>query len=189
MFSRLTIAGALAPLLLVTSVPGQAQYPQRYQQQPLRADPVQAPWQPPPAPFETVAVYRVSDPRTGEYRFTDDPGELNGYVSSGFQDEGVAFRLLPDEGPDLAPLYRLALENGATALGIMTRPGYKDPRGPIDKTLGLLSIKQQRGWAPLYEWYNPRRELWFYTTDPRGEGAKQRGYRYEHIVGYVLPAS
>jgi hypothetical protein len=40
----------------------------------------------------------------------------------------------------------------------------------------------------LYEWYNPRLGLWFYTTDPRGEGAAANGYRYQRIVGYVLPA-
>jgi hypothetical protein len=136
-----------------------------------------------------VPIYRVHHPQTGEHRFTDDPGERNGYVQFGFQDEGVAFRLLPAEGPDLAPLYRLALPNGSTVLAIMTVPGFTDPRGPIDKTLGLLSIKQQPGWLGLYEWYNPRTGLWFYTTHPRGEAAAAQGYRYQRVVGYVLPAS
>jgi hypothetical protein len=150
---------------------------------------------PPPAPAQgrspqAVPVYRVYDPRSGEHRYTDDPGERTGWLSSGrYQDEGAPFALLPYEGPDLAPLYRLALPNGSTALGIMTQPGYTDPRGPVDKTLGLLSIKQQPGWVSLYEWHNPRRGLWFYTTDPRGEGAQANGYRYSRIVGYVLPAS
>jgi hypothetical protein len=143
-----------------------------------------------PVQVQTMPVYRAVNPQTGEHRYTDDPGEMNGWVNSGqYRSEGVVFRLLPAEGPDLAPLYRLALPNGSTVLAIMTIPGYKDPRGPIDKTLGLLSIKQQQGWISLYEWYNPNTGLWFYTTDPRGEGAGANGYRYQRIVGYVLAPS
>jgi hypothetical protein len=194
---RTLLCAALAPLLL--AAPLQAQYPHQYPQPyptqypqpyPQQALPPQGLWPQPPAAVEPVTVYRVHNPRTGEHRFTADAGERNGYVLSGrVQDQGVAFRLLPFEGPDLAPLYRLALPNGSTALGIMTVPGYVDPRGPIDKTLGLLSIKPQPGWVSLYEWYHPRAGLWFYTTDPRGETAAAIGYRYQRVVGYVLPAS
>jgi hypothetical protein len=183
---RILLCAALAPLFLAgllearsppwNPLPPQSRLPQGF-------------WPPPPAPLQSVPIFRVHNPRTGEHRFTDDPGERIGFVRSGFQDEGVAFRLLPFEGPDLAPLYRLALPNGSTVLAIMTVPGFVDPRGPIDKTLGLLSIRQQPGWVSLYEWYNRRSGLWFYTTDPRGEAARDLGYRYQRIVGYVLPAS
>jgi hypothetical protein len=159
---------ALAPLFLAAPLPAQLQ----------------------PVPYQTVPVYRVVNPQTGEHRYTSDQGELFGWTSSGsFRNEGLVFRLLPSEGPDLAPLYRLSLGNGSSVLAIMTIPGYTDPRGPIDKTLGLLSIKSQQGWVSLYEWYNPNTGLWFYTTDPRGEGAAANGYRYQRTVGYVLPPS
>lgn len=182
---RALLATAAAPLLLVGTIPGQyPQYPAPYP-----PPPPEATWPQPPAAIQPVPVYRLVDPKTGEHRFTDDVGERNGYAQSGFRDEGVAFRLMPVEGPDLAPLYRLGLPNGSTALAIMTVPGYHDPRGPIDHTLGLLSIKQQPGWMALYEWYAPQSGLWFYTTDPRGEGAAALGYRYQRIVGYVIPAS
>jgi len=184
---RTVLSATLAPLLLTGVLRAQyPQYPTPYPQPPP-APPVI--WPQPPAALQPVTVYRVVNPRTGEHRFTDDPGERNGYAQSGFRDEGAAFRLLPVEGPDLAPLYRLALPNGSTALAIMTVPGVRDPRGPIDKTLGLLSIKPQPGWAALYEWYAPRAGLWFYTTDPRGEAAAAAGYRYVRVVGYVLPTS
>jgi hypothetical protein len=187
MFGRQIYLAALAPLLLAAALPAQSQqYPTPFPQQ---TPAPQVLWPQPPVPVQPVPVYRVTHPRTGEHRFTDDPGERNGYIQSGFADEGVAFRLLPYEGPDLAPLYRLALPNGSTALCIMIVPGVRDPRGPIDRTLGLLSIKQQPGWAALYEWYHPRAGLWFYTTDPRGEWAAALGYRYQCIVGYVLPPS
>jgi hypothetical protein len=181
MISRPTLLlTALASLYLVALLPAQTPpYPQ----------PLPSP-EPLPSPQGTVPVYRVLNPQTGEHRFSDDAGEVHGYVSSvGFRNEGVRFGLLTNEGPDLTPLYRLALPNGSTALGIMTVPGYKDPRGPVDKTLGLLSIRAQPGWVSLYEWYNPHLGLWFYTTDQRGEGAAGQGYRYQRIVGYVLPAS
>jgi hypothetical protein len=143
-----------------------------------------------PFPVQTVPVYRVVSPQTGEHRFTNDQGEMFGFVLSGqFRKEGIVFRLLPAEGPDLAPLYRLGLPNGTTVLAIMTIPGFTDPRGPIVGTLGLLSIRQQPGWVSLYEWWNPNNGLWFYTIDPRGEGAAAAGYRYQRIVGYVLPPS
>jgi hypothetical protein len=184
---RTLLSAALAPLLLTGVLRAQSpQYPTPY---PQPTTTPQVLWPQPPVPVQTVPVYRLYDPRTGEHRFTDDPGERNGYAQSGFQVEGVGFGLLPAEGPDLAPLYRLALPNGSTALAIMTVPGYRDPRGPIDRTLGLLSIKPQPGWAALYEWYEPRSGLWFYTTDPRGEVAAALGYRYQRVVGYVLPAS
>jgi hypothetical protein len=174
------------PLFLAAELP--AQLGQQFQPQPWQQY-QQQPWQQQFGPVG-VPVFRVNNPRTGEHRFTDDAGEQNGWLSRGrFQDEGVVFRLLPEEGPSLAPLYRLALPNGSTALGIMTVPGFVDPRGPIDRTLGLLSITRRTGWVSLYEWYNPRQGLWFYTIDPRGEDAAANGYRYVRIVGYVLPPS
>lgn len=186
MIDRRTLLGAaLAALLLIG--PLQAQYPTPY---PQHLQPPPGVWPQPPASVQPVDVYRLYGPRTGEHRFTDDPGERDGYVRSGaYQYQGVAFRLLPFEGPDLAPLYRLVTPNGSTALGTMTVPGFVDPRGPVDKTLGLLSIKPQPGWLALYEWYHPRAGLWFYTTDPRGETAAAIGYRYQRVVGYVRPAS
>src|SRR5947208_858866 len=145
---RTLFLAALAPLFLVALLPGQPREPLGY---PRYSQQFQQPWPNQPGPFDgTVSVYRFNNPRTGEHRYTDDPGEAQGWANSGRpQDEGVVFRLLPEEGPDLAPLYRLALPNGSTALGIMTQPGYKDPRGPVDKTLGLLSIRPQRGWVSL----------------------------------------
>lgn len=185
---RTLLCAALTPLLLAG--PLRAQYPPPYPPPyPQHLQPPPGLWPQPPAAVQPVDVYRLTSPRTGEHRFTADAGERDGYARGGFRYEGVAFRLLPAEGPDLAPLYRLATPNGSAALGIMTVPGYVDPRGPIDKTLGLLSIKPQPGWASLYEWYHPTAGLWFYTTDPRGEGAAALGYRYQRVVGYVLPAA
>jgi hypothetical protein len=180
------LTAVLATLLATASLPAQPPPPM-----PLRpSSQYPYPGQPPIPQSGTVAVSRLYNPGNGDHFSTSDPGEVYGYLSSGsYQNEGSVFRLLTSAGPSLAPLYRLTTANGTFALGTMTVPGYVDPRGPIDKTLGYISITQRPGWVALYEWYNPEARFWFYTTDPRGEAAPAGGYRYVHVVGYVMPAS
>jgi hypothetical protein len=181
MFIRPVILTVLAALLSAPLVPAQP-YPTPW---PTPRYPY---YRPAPRPW-TVPVYQLYNPGSGETLFTSEAGDMYGYTSSGsYQNEGVAFRLLAGAGPGLAPLYRLTTANGTFCLGTMTVPGYVDPRGPIDRTLGYISIDRREGWVALYEWYNPATGLWFYTTDPRGGSAPGAGYRYQHVVGYVMPA-
>jgi hypothetical protein len=185
MFSRtIAFTAALTTLLASTLLPAQPPPPV-----PLLSS-TQYPLQSPVPRLGTVSVFRLNNTLSGGHLYTSDFSEVYGATNSGtFQNEGVVFRLLPTEGPSLAPLYRLATENGTFALGTMTVPGYVDPRGPINKTLGYISITERPGWVALYEWYNRRTGLWFYTLDPRGEAAPAAGYRYVKVVGYVLPGS
>ena len=60
-----------------------------------------------------VPVYRLFLARTGDHLFTRDKGEAELRKGEGWADEGVAFTLYADAGPDRLPLHRLFSPSGA----------------------------------------------------------------------------
>ncbi|KAF2489575.1 hypothetical protein BU16DRAFT_160130 [Lophium mytilinum] len=49
----------------------------------------------------------------------------------------------------------------------------------------LTNLEGQNDVVPFFAWYNADCGTHFYTTDPEGEGAYNRGYKYERILGWV----
>ncbi len=133
-----------------------------------------------------VTIYRLYAFRSGEPLYTEDFNEVVTLVRAGlYRFEGPAFFLAAQRGPGLTPLARGSRPSGTHFL--TTNPA-QDNRGRIEKVMGGVQTRPLPGWVPLYEWYNPQKDLFLYTTDPRGEIAPAVGYRQQGAIGYVLPA-
>ena len=112
----------------------------------------------------------------------DPRGELA--PQSGYEREGTACNLFPDQAPGTVPLFRW-FGNGDHFY-------TTDPAGELapvsgyvpEGITGYLYPQQLPGTIPLFRWWGNGDH--FYTTDPQGELAPQSGYSLEGIVGFVL---
>jgi len=141
------------------------------------------PVQPPPG---GVTIYRLYNFTSAEPLYTDDFNEVATLVRLGaYRYEGPSFFLAGRNGPGLVPLARMARFSGTHFL---SNDPERDNRGRFEKVIGGISLQPAQGLVPLFEWVHPEKDLFLYTTDPRGEIAPNVGYRGPRIIGYVLPA-
>jgi hypothetical protein len=100
--------------------------------------------------------------------------------------EGVGFYTLIDRAERTRPLYRFVLPNANHSLNI--QPWAGGPQGARQEgVLGYIQTVPRRGLRPLNVWYQPARDLYFYTVKERGELAPETGYTQQGILGYVAP--
>jgi hypothetical protein len=55
----------------------------------------------------------------------------------------------------------------------------------LEGSIGSIATAKLPGTRELYQWHNVMTGLHFYTTDIKGEGYGQKGYKFESIIGYV----
>ncbi|PIL27438.1 hypothetical protein GSI_10586 [Ganoderma sinense ZZ0214-1] len=144
--------------------------------------------------YPTVPLLRAYQPTIHDHFYTTNAAEMQNAVSTlGYNQEGNAATIHPDETPITVPLYRLynptaydhfyttsasERDNAATNLG------YSE-----EGITGYVYEEQWCGTVPLYRLYNPSIVDHFYTTNAaeRDNAANNLGYHYEGIAAYVDP--
>jgi hypothetical protein len=170
----------LVALVLVSGASAQFWPPQQ------PADPWAQPLMQTPPPPGFVTIYRLYNYISASPLFTDDFNEVVALVRGGtHRFEGASFFLSANPGPGVLPVARMVRPSGSHFLS--TDP-QRDPRGRPEKVMGGIQTQPAPGWVPLFEWYHPDKDLFLYTTDPRGEIAPQVGYRGGRPIGFVIPA-
>lgn len=106
---------------------------------------------------------------------------------SGFQKEGIAFRLFKPGTPGTAPFHRWHNPQSKDYFySYDINAGGKSLKGYIyEGPIGNIATSKLSQTKILYRWYNPSKGTNFYTTDQNGEGRGKRGYRFGAIAGYV----
>lgn len=134
---------------------------------------------------DVIPVYRLYNPGNQDHLLTNDVNEASELPYQGFDYEGIEFYASPRPGPGLMPLYRFYQGKGThfyhTDKNLARRPGVQ-----YEGVLGYIAQQSIPGTRPLYRWHNPQQDLYFYTTDRRGEAAAINQYRYDGVVGYVV---
>ena len=105
-----------------------------------------------PAPVESVDMYRLYNPNSGEHFYTASLGERNHLISLGWNDEGIGW-VAPETSN--TPVYRLYNQNGG-------EHHYTTSIGERDHLISLGWNDEGIGWysddartVPLYRQYNP----------------------------------
>ena len=143
-----------------------------------------------PAPRSngTVPIYRLVNASTGDHVFALSANEVAMLQHQGtHRYEGVGFQVFAAAQPGTRPLYRFVLPDGRHLLD--TRSATPDPSARLEFTLGHVANAAGSGLVPLHAWIHPQNGLFFFTTDARGELAPALGYRYEGVLGNVIPAN
>jgi hypothetical protein len=145
--------------------------------------PLLLPTNPPPG---MITVYRLYGFQAGAPLFTEDFNEVVTLVQRRtHRFEGAPFFLSAQEGPQIVPLVRMVRPSGSHFLS--TNPN-QDPRGRPEKEMGGIRTRGGPGLTALFEWWHPQKDLFLYTTDPRGEIAPNVGYQGGRAIGFVVPA-
>ena len=141
----------------------------------------------PEAEIDGPLVFRWWSGEAGDHFYTTEASGERA-LQRGYLYEGPRFRALRPDAPGARPFYRwysrADTEHFYTTDAADERAAGYEPEG----VLGHIGANPLAGTVALHRWWNASCADHFYTTDPEGELARQVGYEYQGIVGYVLPA-
>jgi hypothetical protein len=103
---------------------------------------------------------------------------------------GIECFIFSEPGRDRAPFDRHRNPKGGffyEATGSWLMPRGNRRRGSFELTMGYVSTVPGRRFVAFHEWFHPQADRYFYTVDPTGEKAGELGYKYQGVVGYVVP--
>jgi hypothetical protein len=119
--------------------------------------------------------------------FTANPQAESARVrAKGYQYSGVAFRLFAPGTPGTTEFFRwFNPVRGDHFYSHERDCGRALPGYIFEGSIGNIGTSKLKGTRALYLWCNSKTGCHFYTTEQNGDGAAQKGYYFEGIIGYV----
>jgi hypothetical protein len=149
----------------------------------------------PPAVANPVTVWRLYSPVTREHHFTTDSREYAALGTTGWTQEGAAFRMFGNSGlysgTPTIPFYRLFddtysmhhLTTDANEVRVLS--GLRNWH--FEGYIGFMLAAPATGTTPLYRLFLPGTPIHLWTIDSVEHTVLQtRGWRSEGVVGHVL---
>ena len=136
--------------------------------------------------IESVPMYRVYNPNTGEHFYTGSTVERDSLTALGWQYEGVAWNAPVEFG---APVYRYFNPNSGDHHYTMSSEEGADmvAAGWIYEGVAWNSASNEH--LPIYRLYNPNAEIGahhFTGSEVERDNLVKAGWRYEGIAWYAL---
>jgi len=147
-----------------------------------------------------VPVHRYWHEGNKDHFYTTNGGEIGTITAGqtgnhGYKSEGVAFYLVQDPYPGLAPVTRYYHDGQhdhhytANPGENVAQHGYKH-----EGVLGHIAVNQVPGTIPVFRYYSEQSKDHFFTTNPQEIGTTTQGqtgnhgYKSEGILGYAFQA-
>ncbi|TBU42322.1 hypothetical protein BD309DRAFT_963246 [Dichomitus squalens] len=143
--------------------------------------------------YPTVPLLRAWQPVVADHFYTTDATEMNNAVALlGYDREGNAATVHPEQTPITIPLYRVynpVLFDHFYTTSASERDNAVQALGYSDEGIAAYVYETQLcGTVPLYRMFNAVATDHFYTTDAaEKDNAVNGGYTYEGIAAYVNP--
>ncbi|HEX4448309.1 MAG TPA: protein kinase [Polyangiaceae bacterium] len=132
-------------------------------------------------------VFRWWSGEAGDHFYTTEASGERA-LQCGYVYEGPRFRALRAGAPGARPFYRWYSRRDSEHFYTTDPAGERASGYESEGLLGHIGTNPLAGTVALHRWWNASCADHFYTTHPEGELARQVGYEYQGIAGYVLPA-
>ncbi|TBU45612.1 hypothetical protein BD309DRAFT_955748 [Dichomitus squalens] len=142
--------------------------------------------------YPTVPLLRAFDPTLTDHFYTTNTVEMNNAVTQGYDQEGNAATVHPDQTPITVPLYRLyspSITDHFYTTSASERDNAAQNGYTIEGITAYVYETQLCGTVPLYRLFDPSGGDHFYTTSAaeRDNAVNSLYYAYEGIAAYVNP--
>ncbi|KAG1763729.1 hypothetical protein EV702DRAFT_164667 [Suillus placidus] len=145
-------------------------------------------------PGLAVGFLRAYQPTYVDHFYTTDVSEMNNAITNlGYNSEGVAANVFPNQGPSTIPLYRMYNPQVIDHLYTTSYPEVQNAAANgynYEEIAAYVYDTNICGSIALYRLYSSAGTDHFYTTSASeaNNAVAQLGYTMEGVAGYVLPA-